>query len=50
MRKLIIFIICAIGIAILADFYGIISLPSFVKPTILEKKGQMINKTEDAMK
>ncbi len=49
MRKLIIFIICALGIAIIADYYGIISLPSFEKPTMLENKGQMINKTTDAL-
>jgi hypothetical protein len=50
MRKLIIFIICALGIAIIADYYGIISLPSFEKPTMLENKGQMIDKTRNALK
>ena len=49
MRKLIILIICALGIAIIADYYGIISLPSLGKPTMLENKGQMINKTRDVL-
>jgi hypothetical protein len=49
MRKIIIYELMDLGIAIIADYYGIISLPSLEKPTMLEDKGQMINKTRDAL-
>jgi hypothetical protein len=49
MRKIIIYVLMALGIALIADYYGIISLPSLEKPTMLEDKSQMINKTRDAL-
>ena len=50
MKKIVIFVIVLVMAAILADYYGIISLPSLEKPTIMETKGKMINKSEEALK
>jgi len=45
-RKLIIIIVFAISVAVIADYYGAISLPSLEKPAVLDNKDQMIHKTK----
>jgi hypothetical protein len=49
-QKLIIIIALAISAAVIADYYGVINLPSFEKSTVLDKRDQMIHKTEKAIK
>jgi hypothetical protein len=49
-RKLIIIIAFAIAVAVVADYYGVINLPSLEKPTVLDNRDQMIHKTEKALK
>ena len=49
-RKLIIIIAFAISVAVIADYYGVINLPSFEKPTVLDNRHQMIHKTEKEIK
>ena len=46
-RKLIIIIAFAISVAVIADYYGVINLPSLEKPAVLNKKDQMLHKTKD---
>jgi len=48
-RKLIIIIAFAISVAVIADYYGVITLPSLEKPTLLEKKDQMLHKTKKSI-
>jgi len=49
-RKLIIIIAFAISVAVIADYYGVINLPSLEKPTVLDNRDQMIHKTGNALK
>ena len=49
-QKLIIIIAFAISVAVIADYYGVIDLPSLEKPTALENRDQMIHKTEKTIK
>jgi hypothetical protein len=49
-QKLITIIALAISVAVIADYYGVINLPSFEKPTVLDNRDQMIHKTEKAIK
>jgi hypothetical protein len=49
-RKLIIIIAFAISVALIADYYGVITLPSLEKPTVLDKRDQMLHKTKDSIK
>ena len=48
-RKLIIIIAFAIAVAVIADYYGVIKLPSLEKPAVLDNKGEMIHKTKKAI-
>lgn len=48
-RKLIILIVFVIGVAIIADNYGVITLPSHEKPAVLDNRNQMIYKTKKTM-
>lgn len=48
-RKLIIIIAFAIAVAVIADYYGVIKLPSLEKPAVLDNKDQMIHKTNKAI-
>ena len=48
-RKLIIILVIAISVAVIADYYGVITLPSFEKPTVLDDKDQMIHKTKGVL-
>jgi len=48
-RKLIIIIAFAISVALIADYYGVITLPSLEKPTVLDKRDQMLHKTKDSI-
>ena len=45
-RKLIIIIAFTIAVAVVADYYGVIKLPSLEKPVVLDNRDQMINKTK----
>jgi len=45
-RKLIIIIAFAIAVAVIADYYGVITLPSLDKPAVLDNRDQMIYKTK----
>jgi len=49
-RKLIIIIAFAISVAVIADYYGVINLPSLEKPTVLDHRDQMMHKTEKSLK
>jgi hypothetical protein len=49
-RKLIIILAIAIGVAVIADYYGVITLPSLKKPTALESRDKMVHKTKGALK
>lgn len=49
-RKLIIIIAFAISVAVIADYYGVINLPSLEKPTSLDNRDQMMHKTENVLK
>ena len=49
MKKLIIFLVFALAMVILADHYGIISLPSIERPTALDNKVQIIKKSKSAI-
>ena len=48
-RKIIIIIAFAIAVAVVADYYGVITLPSFEKPTALESRDQMLQKTKSRL-
>ena len=48
-RKLIIIIVFAIAVAIIADYYGVITLPSFERPAALDNRDQLISKTKKAI-
>jgi len=48
-RKLIIIIAFVIGMAIIADYYGVITLPSFKRSAVLDNRDQMIYKTKKAV-
>jgi hypothetical protein len=48
-RKLIIIITFVIGVAIIADYYGVITLPSLESPAVLDNRDQMIYKTKKTM-
>ena len=45
-RKLIIIIAFAIAVAVIADYYGLITLTSLEKPAVLDNRDQMIYKTK----
>jgi hypothetical protein len=45
-RKLFIIIAIAISVAVIADYYGVIKLPFFEKPKVLDNRDQMIHKTK----
>lgn len=49
-RKLIIIIAFACVVAVIADYYGVIKLPSFEKPKVLDSRDQMLHKAKDLMK
>jgi hypothetical protein len=49
-RKLIIIIALTISVAVIADYYGVITLPSLEKPEVLDNKDQLIHKTKKAIK
>jgi hypothetical protein len=48
-RKLIIIIAFGISVAVVANYYGVITLPSLEKPTVLDNKDQMLHKTKDSI-
>jgi hypothetical protein len=48
-RKLIMIIAFAIAVAIIADHYGLITLPSLERPTALDNRDQMVYKTKKAL-
>ena len=48
-RKLIVIIAIVISVAVIGDYYGVITLPSLEKPTVLNKKDQMLHKTKDSI-
>jgi hypothetical protein len=48
-RKLAIIIALTISVAVIADYYGVIKLPSLEKPTVLDNKDQMLHKTKKAI-
>jgi hypothetical protein len=48
-RKLIIIIAFSISVAIVADHYGVITLPSLEKQTVLDKRDQMLHKTKGSI-
>ncbi len=48
-RKLIVIIAIAIAVAVIADYYGVITLPSLEKPTALDNRDEMVHKTKDAL-
>jgi len=39
----------AISAALIADYYGIITLPSLEKPAVLDNRDQMLNKTKNSI-
>jgi len=45
-RKLIIIMAFVIGVVIIADYYGVITLPSFERSAVLDNRDQMIFKTK----
>ena len=48
-RKVIIILIIAIAAAVIADYYGIITLPFLEKPAVLDNRDQMVHKTKSAI-
>jgi len=48
-RKLIIIIAFVIAVAVVADYYGMITLPSPERPSVLDNRDQMIFKTKKEM-
>ena len=44
-RKLIMIIAFAVAVAIIADHYGVITLPSLKRPAVLDNRDQMVYKT-----
>jgi hypothetical protein len=48
-RKLIIIIAFIIAVAVIADYYGVIKLPSLEKPAVLDSRDQMIHKTKKVL-
>ena len=49
-RKLILIITFVIAVAVIADYYGVITLPSLERPAVLDNRDQMIHKTKKAVK
>jgi hypothetical protein len=48
-QRLIIIIAIAIAVAVVADYYGVITLPTLKKSTALESRDQMVHKTKNAL-
>jgi hypothetical protein len=48
-RKLIIILVLAIAAAVIADYYGVITLPSLTKPPVLDSRDQMVHKTKGSL-
>ncbi len=48
-RKLIIILAIAIAVAVIDDYYGVITLPSLEKSTALDNRDKMVHKTKDAL-
>jgi len=48
-RKIIIILAIAISAAIIADYYGVITLPSLERPTALDNRDQVVHKTKGVL-
>ncbi|MEE8553522.1 MAG: hypothetical protein V3S72_09505 [Desulfobacterales bacterium] len=48
-RKLIIILAIAFAVTVIADYYGVITLPSLEKPTVLGNRYKMKHKTKGAL-
>lgn len=50
LRKLIAILILAISVAVIANYYGLITLPSLKKSAALDSRDKMLHKTEGTLK
>ncbi len=48
-RKLFIILAIAIAVAVIADYYGVITFPSLEKSTALDNRDKMVHKTKAAL-
>ena len=48
-RKIILILVIAVSSAVIADYYGVITLPSLERPTALDSRDQIVHKTKGVL-